>query len=239
MQESLSLKSTVPDLAEGGRPNPGHVVLCTNNQTFHVRQVHSSNTVFIVQPSECRFPEENSIPTASLAAIAKCGATLELLPTLPSSIAYFRQILPIYKGSEASPENGITSQKAPISSDKRSKNAIMDDAPLSLWEFEKAWNDLCAFEREGQAWLPSAQSLASIWKSIIAAATVRGLGFDDSFEMTSIVEIVEEDDHPAALLSAVLARIAPNDRDLMDGCKHSSFRFRKCGTLLYVEKMPA
>ena len=79
--ESLWLKSAEPSSAnvDSKQPSPG-AVLCTDAQTYQLRQVQSSNPIFILQPAESR-RGDNEIPFPTLSAIAQCTATLELIPS--------------------------------------------------------------------------------------------------------------------------------------------------------------
>ena len=103
MFESLWLKSAESASAnvDSNQPSPS-AVLCTNDHTYQLRQVQSSNSVFILQPSESRCGG-NEIPAPSLSAIAQCTATLELIPSdTATSLAMVSRILkkslPPYKG---------------------------------------------------------------------------------------------------------------------------------------------
>ena len=101
--ESLWLKSAESPSADvdtkQSRPN---AVLCTDDYTYQLRQVQSSNSILILQPSESR-GSDNEIPSPSLSAIAQCTATLELIPSdTAASFAMvsrlLRQSLPLYNG---------------------------------------------------------------------------------------------------------------------------------------------
>ncbi|KAK3174333.1 hypothetical protein OEA41_001577 [Lepraria neglecta] len=211
MPESLTLKSATPNSSSQTSAN---AVLCTDNQTYQVRQVQSSNSVYVLQPSETS-PEDGFIPTIGLSAIAQCTATLELIPEPASAIPFLKQTVPVYSG----PEGGTQSPTASAPLEKKNRHAILERAPLSLGEFNKACEELCVFEVDGQAWLPTASMLANVWKSIISGATVRSINLGGSFSIATLSRIVEEDGHLTALFRAVMDRLSSNDVDLMDDCK--------------------
>lgn len=105
MSESLWLKSADSPSAnvDFKQPRP-NAVLCTDDHTYQLRQVQSSNSVFIVQPLESRHGD-NEIPFPSLAAIAQCTTTLELIPSdTAASFAMLsrllKQNLPPYNGTD-------------------------------------------------------------------------------------------------------------------------------------------
>lgn len=163
----------------------------------------------MIQPSEnSSEAQHNGIDSVALSAVAKCAVTLELVPTQPSAIAMLRKILPLYKGSKSSP--------ALDSSEETNKAKIIEDLPLSRGEFDEAWKELCAFEREGKSWIPVASSLIDILKSVILAATLRGVKIEDVFAMDELEGVVEEDGHPDTLFRAVIDRISVQNTDSVD-----------------------
>ncbi len=155
--------------------------------------------------------EEKSIPVDAISAIAQPTAMLELIPSSYCGPLIMRQILPIYGISQAESETDFA--------DRTSKYAALDDLPLSSAEFEAFWIQLCAFEHEGQAWLPKATVLVGVWKSIISAATANSMDLAQSFRTQDVMELVREDGFPVPLIEAVVRRIRSDDDDLMEGCK--------------------
>ena len=109
--ESLWLKSAEYPSADVdfklSRPN---AVLCTDDSTYQLRQVQSSNSILILQPSE-NCSSDNEIFSPGLSAIAQCTATLELIPSdTAASVALIsrllRQSLPLYTGIDTDVELG-------------------------------------------------------------------------------------------------------------------------------------
>ena len=103
VSESLCLKSAeTPNANVGSSQSGPSAVLCTDDHTYQLRQVQSSNSVFILQPSET-FLGDNLVPTPSLSAIAQCTATLELMSSdTAASFAIVSRLLkkslPSYRG---------------------------------------------------------------------------------------------------------------------------------------------
>ena len=211
MPESLTLKSIVPSSSS---QTPANAVLCTDNQTYQVRQVHSSNSIYVLQPCETSLGYD-SIPTEGLSAISQCTTTLELIPAPSSATIFLKQTLPAYN----EPENCTQPSTASTPLGKRSKCAVFEHAPFSLGEFNKACEDLCVFEVNGQAWLPTASTLANLWSSTISGATMRDVNLGESFSIATLSGIAGEDGHPIALFKAVMDRLSSNDSDLMDDGK--------------------
>ena len=97
---------------------------------------------------------------------------------------------------------------------------MSDNVPLSSGELEAAWNKLCAFELDGQAWSPTATLLAAAWKSMISAATANSLDLKQSFEIQVLSDLVREEGHPVPLIEAIVRKLrSQGNDDLMDGCK--------------------
>ena len=110
MFESLWLKSAEPPNANDDlkQASPS-AVLCTNDLTFQLRQVQSSNSIFILRPTESHGTEDE-IPLPSVSATAQCTSTLELIPSdtaaSPALLSRFlRDSLPSYNGTETDMES--------------------------------------------------------------------------------------------------------------------------------------
>ena len=183
-------------------------VLCTGSQTYHIRQVHSSNSVFVAGPSGTQSGDDsNLIASPSLCAIAQCTATLELSLSSASAISFLRQKLPQYTGPghttnrNASPTNARQELE-------QSKICVFDDAPFSTTELDLAWKQICACEIGQICLCPTAPSLIEVWKSIISAVILRNIDLEAGFAVDTLLRSVEEEGHPASLIIAVIFRLA-------------------------------
>lgn len=209
-ESRLWLKTPTPNEAD-----PGHVVLCSDDQTFQVRQVHSSNSVFIIQPS-CITSQNHGLDYSdSLTAIAKCEATLEAIPYSPACGPLLKGALPVFTDLESA-------QKLKPAA-VQSKRSILNDMPMSLQQCNQAWTDLCAFEVGDQAWRPSPFMLWKVWTSITSACTLRGLSLDQSLDTQALARASEEDDIPAPLFHAVMSNI-----QVEGGTTHAKIDRMKC-----------
>ena len=219
MKESLSLKSGALD-TKTTSTTTNHAVLCTDDRTFHVRQVHSSNSIFLLKPLQIiEESEDGSVLSDTISAIAQPTATLELNPSSLHNESILRQVLPVYNENQAKSEGKHGSATASPSAEKTSKHVILDHLPVSCGEFDTSWTRLCAFEIEGQAWLPTATLLAAVWRSIISAATANTLRLENSFSVQVIIDMVQEDGYAIPLIEAIVRRLRANGDDLMHGCK--------------------
>ncbi|KAJ4368296.1 hypothetical protein N0V83_006652 [Neocucurbitaria cava] len=194
----LSIKSHAPSAASG-TPNekPAYAVLCTPNKTFQLRQVQTSNSLFVTQPA--LEPHGNEIPIPVTCAIASCTATLELHPSAASAVTLLKDALPVYD---------IVAGDVDATGNGRSKASVLDDVPLSEGECQTAWLELMAFELEENSYQPSANALSQVWRSINSASLAEGVKLDSQFLTSDITRAVAEDGHPEGLVEAILARLS-------------------------------
>ena len=134
---------------------------------------------------------------------------------VPAAIGFLKQHLPVYGGPQIITE---LTKRTPLA-EKLSKESLLWNAPFSVGEFDNACKELCIFEEEDQAWIPTGSTVAGVWKSIIFAATMRSIDLGNGFDITALSGIVEEDGYPLTLYKAVLARLSSGDADLMEGCE--------------------
>lgn len=213
------MKSAKSDTQNAISPSQNHAVLCTNDQTFNVRQVQSSNSVYLLQsPQSSPLSNEFSTPQPIIRAIAQCPTTLELIPAHATGVSFLRQILPVFKGPLVDPKTGNESIGETNEQDTSSKQEAFENIPLSPREFDKAWEEVCAFEMEGHAWVPSPKLLKGLWESIVSAAAVEGVNLVNKFHVPALRGMVEEDGFPNALLNSVLERVCVDHEDRMNGC---------------------
>ncbi|KAF2188360.1 hypothetical protein K469DRAFT_567272 [Zopfia rhizophila CBS 207.26] len=200
---ALSIKSQAASRASG-TPNPkaAYAVLCTPNKTFQLRQVQTSNSVFVTQPR--LEGHGNEIPVPTTCAVASCTATLELHPTVESSAPYLKEALPIYD---------IIDGMVDVAGNGKSKTRILSDVPLSNGECEVGWKELIAFEFAGSSYRPSANTLAQVWKSINAAALAGGTKLDSQFLTEEILKAMDEEGYPSELITAIFRRLAADEQD--------------------------
>lgn len=200
------MKSVTPN--DGSSHGPANAVLCTESQTYQIRQVHSSNSVFVIQPSNAREASvDGHTSPILLTAIAKCTATLEVLPSSPYARAFLGEILPVYEGLRIIKNTATETNKNQTLPSKSSKLLTSQDLPVSNQEFERAWRVSCAFELDGQSHLPTTAAVLEVWKSILSAALLRNVDMKTEFSFAMIADMVEEDGHPAALVKAVIQRL--------------------------------
>jgi sister chromatid cohesion protein DCC1 len=177
-------------------------VLCTPHRTFQLRQVQTSNSLFLTQPA--LEAHGNDIPVPVTRAIASCTATLELHPSDASAVALLREALPVYD---------VVAGDVDATANGQSKAAVCQDIPLSDGECKLGWDALMAFEHEDSSYQPSANALAQIWRSINAAALAEGVKLDSQFLTDDVTRAVAEEGHSPGLAHAVLRFLAKDGQE--------------------------
>ncbi|KAK5165232.1 uncharacterized protein LTR77_009330 [Saxophila tyrrhenica] len=181
----------------------GTVVICTDNDTYPIRQVSTSNSLFITSPS---FPLPDSLSSPGIQAIAQCTTTLELLPpdSSASAVPFIRAAVPVY-ASTGSKGTG----KAVT------KRELFDSIPLSEAECETVWRKLACFELEGGvAVVPSESVRLQVWRGILTAARAEGADLTVAVDNEQCEGLVRgEDDWPEELVGAFLRSISDSAYD--------------------------
>jgi sister chromatid cohesion protein DCC1 len=164
----------------------GYAVLCTANKTFQIRQVQTSNSVYITQPSP-----------GGISAIASCGAVLELVPGSGNASDDLKTVLPLWDGEKA----GLQLAKAAL------RDVVYEDLPYSVGEIDPAWKSLCAFELEGGSVRPSAMAQLAAWKAIHSSAYVDRIDLTSTVNRRQLWDLVSDEGIPEGLFNAILTRV--------------------------------
>ncbi|KAJ4401215.1 hypothetical protein N0V91_008113 [Didymella pomorum] len=194
----LSIKSSA-----AANDRPAYAVLCTPDRTFHLRQVQTSNSLFVTQPQYLD-AHGNDIPLPATCAIASCPATLELHPSDASAAALLHEVLPVYD---------IVAGDVDATGNGKSKDYIFENLPLSDAQCQAGWNELMAFELDEHTYRPSVNALAQVWKSINAAALAEGIKLDSQFMTEDIATAATDDGHPSNFTKAVLRHLSNDEQD--------------------------
>jgi sister chromatid cohesion protein DCC1 len=203
----LQLKSaeTRPDDVRGS-----HVVICTKDKTYNVRQVSTSNTVFVVQPSA---GSSDQISTPGLEAVSQCTSTLELsLDKKSSAVPFIKAILPTFDSGGHRRTEGL------------SKQQIFTHVPLSDAECQQAWQDLFCFELDDIAFQPSNAARLKTWRSILETANASGIDLTQSLTPGQHYIIINNgEEWPMELIEAILEGLYMDSLEGLDGTKVARF----------------
>ncbi|KAB8233812.1 putative sister chromatid cohesion protein Dcc1 [Aspergillus alliaceus] len=231
---TLELKSLNPSPSQSTTDPENHdyVNLCTATKTYRVRQVHSSNSIHIIRPSDSGVQrgdinivggedELNLVETVT--AIAKCGSTLELHtpPEGFSAVPVLERILPVYEdveevGKEVDIDAGDVIRR------------VFADVPVSQAQCERGWIEVCGFvlgrgdgDVVGLCRRPSAKVKLGVWRRVLEGAVLQGVDLERQFLVWDLWKSVLEEDggspFPRALFEAVVRRVCEGDGLFVDG----------------------
>ena len=202
---TLSLKSTS---SESGS---SEAALCTSNKTYQLRQVQTSNSLYVVAPSTTAVNDSNDQPGSGVTTFAQCNWTLEVSKApSQSALPYLRQALPLYTGLDDSDLLETIEAKT--------KAAIFSDIPLSDGECEQAWTKLIAFEiRERKsAYRPTAKILTKTWSSVSLSAIGKSIDLSTGLKVTELEDLVDSlDEIPSELAVAMIKRLVASDQQAL------------------------
>ena len=189
------MKSELTTSSSRTQYDPG-AVLCTVDQTFEIRQVQSSNILYILHPSQHEV--ENR---ADLSAIAQCHGLLELIPKRSDVVQHLRSKVPVYDARYASEK----------SKDGVTITDVIVDSPFSVTEIHNGLRELCAFEFCGFCWVPTAKDMKDIWLAFMNAMTVEGISIDKELDIHHADSLILEEGYSASIFKAVLGRVSHGD----------------------------
>ncbi|KAF8417978.1 hypothetical protein EV426DRAFT_514426, partial [Tirmania nivea] len=193
----------------------GHAVLCTPSQTFSIRQVQTSNSLYLLQPdalTPCSdsdaFPE---IPQPGLAIMSTATSYLELLPSTPDLIPHLYQSLPVYHGwdTEKDDEDGGSAMQVELS-DRKGYQGLLEHASVSDGEFLRAWTDTGGFEVAQVPRRPSAAISLQLLNKLSDASLFLPIHLFKSskpFTTSDIWNAIDEASLPVPFLEAFLRRV--------------------------------
>ncbi|KAI9670419.1 MAG: hypothetical protein M1829_004742 [Trizodia sp. TS-e1964] len=202
---TLTLKSASPGPSPpGGNTSQPHAVLCTENKTFEVRQVQSSNSIYLLSPTSYASPPRETLTDSALSIVGTSQATLELVPVTLSAIPFLTQAIPTYSGAA----DGDGDLENMSGGSNLSKLEVKADVPFSDAEFAIAWKHIVAFELDGAAMKPTPVALYAAWKAILCAATSEGIKLQNGFSLPQLLTVMEEDEQPQPLVEAIITRVS-------------------------------
>jgi sister chromatid cohesion protein DCC1 len=175
-----------------------HAVLCTSDKTFSLRQVHSSNTSFLLSPQT----SEGGV--GGITATSTVTSYIELLPVTPDTKSLLRPLLLPYP-------TAATSSSGSKSNVGMSKVQLRNNLPVSDAEFESAWTDLSAFEYNNSSYISTAEGLLSALKEAFTNAAASGVKLCAPFRLDALLD--NECEIPSALVETVVARICERKGD--------------------------
>jgi sister chromatid cohesion protein DCC1 len=188
--------------------DPAFAVLCTADKTFHLRQVQTSNSVFIVRPTPTTLTDDDDDDGfdgdgVGLCAIATCGATLELSVSKESAAPYLLELLAEWDG---------VSDHIPANMPIMDWPGVRDSIPLSASELRKEWVRMCVFQHGSTCLRPTPNCLLEAWRSILETSVAEDINLADQAHVSRLWDCFSVDGStvPKALFQAIMTRQAVN-----------------------------
>jgi sister chromatid cohesion protein DCC1 len=173
--------------------------LTTDHKTYLIRQVHTSNTLYITSPSQ---------DAPGTTAISQCRSALECLP---APVRHAEDTLRSLLTTFAHPQDIDIRPSHP-----RSKSHVFAHTPMSHAECQSVWKDLVAFEHSGQSFRPTAATLASVWKWLLEIAYANAVNLADSVQKATIDKMLGgEDEWPRTLVDAIFLKLSADHSGLL------------------------
>ncbi|EPS43377.1 hypothetical protein H072_2596 [Dactylellina haptotyla CBS 200.50] len=216
----LKIKASPSTSADGTATPSNHpspfAVLTTDTETYNIRSVHSSNSIFLLNPvliptlasqdedSDTEMSDNVPAPLKPGVVVAStCGSHLELLPSKPNTELLLQSFLTEYISPEHPPARPA---------DVASKSQVAIDTPVSDAEFKQGWIDATCFEIDTWAVRLAPSSALQIFKSVInimyAVSGSNTEWSNEGVDISHIMEAVENDgeleDWPADAIRAVV-----------------------------------
>jgi len=173
--------------------------LTTTHKTYLIRQVHTSNTLYLTSPSRA---------APGTTAISQCRSALECLPApIRHAESTLRSLLIPF----------AESQDIDIRpSNPQSKSYVFAHTPMSHDECQTVWKDLVAFEHSGQSFRPTAAALARVWKWLLEIAYANAINLAESLQKETIDKMLDgEDEWPSTLVDAIFLKLSTSHADLL------------------------
>ncbi|CAD0088697.1 unnamed protein product [Aureobasidium mustum] len=189
--------------------------LTTREKTYLLRQVHTSNTVYITSPTY------NAQGTT---AISQCRSALECLPApVRHAESTLRSLLIPF---------GEPQDIDVRSSDPHSKDYVFAHTPMSHDECQTVWKDLVAFEHSGQSFRPTAVALARVWKWLLEIAYANAVNLAEPIKKEVVDKMLDgEDEWPRNLVDAIFSKLSENDQSLLQLQQHATVKWVGSNTL--------
>lgn len=209
----IQLKSApTDDSSTTTKPKNQYLHLCTESHVWQVRQVSTSNSVYVLAPARPNAAAEDpSLSRPGVAAFAQPTSTLELLPSpfTPAEIdATLHRLLPTHRARAPYPDDDDDLEPIPTSAftDDASLDAALPFPHIAIAQAKRRCFVFTA--HNGGSYVPSPQLLLAAWRQFVAYADSQKVNVAtmDVLYMHKITTLMALDE--GTLLPAVVEAIA-------------------------------
>lgn len=194
----LHIKATTPPQNAPASSSAYNAVLCTSSQTYTLRQVSTSNNIFLTSPDASG---------TRITATSTITSHLELLPNTSSAPLLLQPHLKPYLGWEESTDDDdeFTAIDDDLE-DPVTRLSLCSELPISDGEFADAWRAAGAFQWKKNVYQPTPAVLVKALQTIFTATTAERVGIesDEGVEMEAVLKAVDDDDIPSGLIEGVV-----------------------------------
>lgn len=238
-----------PSGSSGSKPGASEFAnLCTPTSTYALRQVNSSNSIFVIkpnpQPEEGRNgPNEQQLDKdgrrATVTAIAQCNSTLEVHKAGEGDSAplFLHKLATVYDIADAEDDALESNDAMDVDGEgaggaARSRARLFADIPVSFSECRRAWVEECAFvswdSGLGQ-WIcrwPTAAVKLLVWKKLFEGAVLQGINLEQQFLARDLWKAMLDEDAPVDTASGPFPKPLFESvvRRLMDGSEPDAMK---------------
>ncbi|KAL1922885.1 uncharacterized protein VTP21DRAFT_9261 [Calcarisporiella thermophila] len=167
-------------------------VLCTNDKTYALREVHLSNSLLLTRPTEHLNPTHP--PSPSYTIFDRLASTLELIPTRPRT-ERLRTELAVYQGPDREPLD------APAG---KTFHELLEVVQASEEELRSGLRELGGVEIEGRWRTLDKKYEHLVLDLVLQTCIAEDLGLD-AVRKSDVVRVMDE---PEFVIQHVLARYA-------------------------------
>ncbi|TGZ80918.1 hypothetical protein EX30DRAFT_44308 [Ascodesmis nigricans] len=191
----LQIKATTPPEKAPTSSSAYNAVLCTSSQTYALRQVSTSNTIFLTTPDATG---------QRLTATSTITSHLELFPNPNSPSALLQPHLQPYNGWEDADIRSTTMED--VVDEPVTRMSLLPELPISDGEFTEAWRASGAFEWRGKIYQPTPTVLVKALQVIFTATTAERLGIETEVgvKIEDIMKAIDDDEVPRGLIEGVI-----------------------------------
>ena len=213
--------STTQNLSKDDQhSDSAYLHLVTLEKSFHVRQVSTSNSVYVSKLHEDVAKGQSTADGSldshdkqALVAVAKVPTVLELIPTKTDVEATLKKLLPAY---DMNPINGAGSYVHPTRIQKKwlTKTEVYANIPAPDSHVDAIYRRLFITEiADLSLFLPSDAVLWAAWQSIAQTCVLAGVRIDrdDRRAIETAIETVGKDEVTAPLDAIIGSILSNND----------------------------
>ncbi|CAK7901957.1 sister chromatid cohesion protein Dcc1p [[Candida] anglica] len=175
-----------------------HMVLCTKNTTYKLRQMNHSNTVLLMNDLSVNKLEKSVKPTfegvgqvTSNSLVSMATLSYEYEPTITKGYIETER-LSVYNGTNT-----------PIPEDQQiTIQTLLEESPISTVQFYKEWYNKGGCEINGHAVILSRQLLTELISTLLTILISEGIDYNESLGLDQVTSFLIK--HDSSITSEIV-----------------------------------